>query len=143
MFLKKKNMDRVMECTAVLETVICDINMDRILSEPHTQVFKTMHTNKASGPDNTWTLLLKLLLWNFHLLGTSYFRTPLILYKFNSVEKKSVIKLQYPRTCSPSKTMTTDRQQVTSNVYKAFDRLVLEKLHADVGPLLLCTQITV
>ncbi len=37
--------DNVKECMAILENVICDMNSDRILIEPHvvTKVFKTTH----------------------------------------------------------------------------------------------------
>ncbi len=53
--------DNVKECMAVLENVICDMISDRILIEPHavTTVFKTIHTSKATGPDNMSRFVLR------------------------------------------------------------------------------------
>ncbi len=53
--------DNAKECMAVLENVICDMNSDRILIEPHAvpKVFKTIHTNKATGPDNMSVFVLR------------------------------------------------------------------------------------
>ena len=47
--------------SAVLDNVICNVSRDRIVLEPHTvtKVFKSIQSNKATGPDNMSAFLLK------------------------------------------------------------------------------------
>lgn len=60
-FYMRFDTDTVSECNVILNNVECDKDSDRILIDAQTvtKIFRTMRTNKATGPDNMSAFLLK------------------------------------------------------------------------------------
>ena len=60
-FFMRFETNTVKECCDVINALPCTGDSDRIIIDPGsvTKVFKTMHTNKATGPDGMCAFLLK------------------------------------------------------------------------------------
>ncbi len=122
---------------AVLENVNCDMNLDRILIEPHavTKVFKTIHTNKATGPDNMSVFVLRTFAEELPPAWHKLFQFSIDTHTVPVLWKKSVI-IPVPKKVCPQEDNDCRPVTLTSNVFKSFERLMLEELRTDVEPLL-------
>lgn len=132
-FYMRFNTDNVSNCTAVLNNVRCEMNTDRILIDPHAvkKVFKTMHTNKATG--NLSAFLLKTFAEELLPAWHKLFQLSVDCHTVPLLWKKSVT-IPVPKKVSPRENNDYRSVTLTSNVFKCFERLMLEKLPAEVEP---------
>ncbi len=129
--------DNAKECLAVLENVICDMNLDRILIKPHavTVVFKTIHSNKARGPDNMSVFVLRTFAEVLSPAWHKLFQFSIDTHTVPVLWKKSVI-IPVPKKGCPQGDNDYRPVTLTSNIFKSLERLMVEELCTDVEPLL-------
>lgn len=131
-FYMRFNSDNTRECAAVLENVLCNVDLDRIVIEPYTviKVFKNIQTKKATGPDNLSAFLLK----TFAELSPAWhklFQLSMDTCTVPKLWKKSII-IPVPKKACPQENNDYRPVAITSNVFKSLERLMIEKLHTDV-----------
>ena len=121
--------------SAVLDNVICNGSRDRIVLEPHTvtKVFKSIQSNKATGPDNMSAFLLKTFAEELSPVWHKLYQLSIDTHTVPNLWKKSII-IPVPKKACPQENKDYRPVAITSNVFRSLERLMIEVLHTEVEP---------
>lgn len=110
------NTDNFNDCKAVLESIVCDMDLDRILIDSQTVIknFKAIKTSKATGPDNMSAFLLKTFAEELSPAWHKLFQLSIDTQTVPVLWKKSVI-IPVPKKVSPQEDNDYRPVTLTSN----------------------------
>ncbi|KAK0141045.1 RNA-directed DNA polymerase from mobile element jockey [Merluccius polli] len=136
-FYMRFNVDNSADCADVLESVICDLNVDIIEIDLETVIktFKTIQTKKATGPDGLSAFILKSFAQELSPVWVKLFQFSMDTYTVPRLWKKSII-LPIPKKVSPQEDNDYRPVAITSNAFKSLEKIMIEKLQTAVEPAL-------
>lgn len=131
---KGNDNDNQRECSAVIENVTCNVNEDKLLINPLCyKCLKTIHSNKATRPDNMSAFLLKTFAKGLTPAWHWIFQHSIDSHTVPKLWKKSII-IPIPKKPCPQEDNYYRPVALTSNVTKSLERLITEELHTEVEP---------
>ena len=133
-FFLRFECDTSQGCHDVVDSLNCDehnrfvIDLDTVY-----KAFKTIKTNKATGPDGMHASLLKMCAAELSPAWHSLFQLSLDSHRVPELWKKSVLVPVPKKTC-PSENNDYRPVAITSNVVKTLEKILVEVVRKDVEP---------